>query len=731
MNDIISGVIEKFLFQNIDNGFAVAVLATKQEVITARGYLPGVQAGQEVELAGAWVTHAKFGRQFEIQQCKSQLPKSIVGLKKYLGSGAIKGIGPTYAKRLVDHFGLQTLEIIEKYPHRLAEVSGLGVKRIEKITSTFKDQKEISNIMIFLQERDISTALSTKIYKKYKEESLAILRQNPYKLADDLWGVSFKTADIIAKKMNFKHDSPERISSGIIFALTQATQQGHLYLELEELKKQAIELLELNIETDLPVLKQSLHKLYDLNKIKLLTYNNLNYLTLSQFFASEFGVSEKIKKLVSYPSSYNFNIDQIYKDLSQDKSEKNIKSVSLNEKQQLGILTCLQNKITVITGGPGTGKTTLIKKLLSVLDDAKVNYKLAAPTGRAAKRIIESTGRQALTLHRLLDFNPAIGKFNHNEENALNLNFLIIDEASMIDIFLAHAILKAVPYNAHIVFIGDIDQLPSVGAGNFLGDIIDSQKIACVKLTEIFRQAQDSLIITNAHKINNGEFPTTVSTGPIQDFIFIKEENPETLLNYLKRILFIDLKKNNISIQDAIILAPMNKGAAGAHMLNHLMQEILNSKNKSTGVTVGSHLFCLADKVMQIRNNYNKHVYNGDIGVIINIDKTEKEITILFDDKREVVYEFDELNELVLAYAISIHKSQGSEYPAVIVPIFMQHFMLLQRRLIYTALTRAKKRCIFIGQPKALAMAISNSKTLERITFLNKFLSNPEAIKFL
>lgn len=724
MNHSVTGIVERFLFQNGDNGFAVAILSTNssnEKSITACGYLTGIQIGQEVELLGDWVVHSKFGRQFQIEKCTSKLPKSLVGLKKYLGSGAIKGIGPTYAKRLVNYFGLEVLQIIEHHPHRLHEVEGLGQKRVEKIVSAWTDQKEISNIMIFLQERDISTSLAVKIYKKYKQQSLAVLHQNPYRLADDLWGVSFKIADDLAKKMGFKHDSIERAASGIIFTITNSTQQGHLYIELQNLKKQAEELLGLNSGQN--ILKKALHSLYEQDKIKLLTHEDLHYITLKKFYLSELGVAEKIKKLNSYKNSHTIDLGNVYKSLvSNEKKDQQESEVELNEKQQQGILTCLENKVTVITGGPGTGKTTLIKKLLEVLHANKLTYKLAAPTGRAAKRIMESTKKQAFTIHRLLDFNPITGQFNHNESNALDTDFLIIDEASMIDIFLAHSILKAISYKTNIVFIGDIDQLPSVGAGSFLNDIISSNKIACVRLTQIFRQAQDSLIILNAHKINHGQYPNSSLPGSKEDYSFIKEENPESISNHLKKIIYIDLPKWGIKPSQMAILCPMNRGLAGAHLINSSLQEILNHKNKSSGIAIGSQLFCLNDRVMQIRNNYNKHVYNGDIGYITDINKIDKEMVITFDSLREVIYEFDELNEITLAYAISIHKSQGSEFPAVVVPIFVQHYMLLQRKLIYTALTRAKKRCIFIGQTKALAMAINNNKSIERLTFLKKFL---------
>lgn len=716
--ELITGTIEKFLFQNDENGYAVFVLqAPQKKSITVTGYIPNIQVGQEVQLKGLWVFHSKFGKQFEVKQCVAQLPTTIVGLKKYLGSGLIKGIGRIYADKLVNYFGQDILSIIDKNPHRLKEIEGIGDKRVEKIEAAWKEQKEIANLMVFLQERDITPSLAARIYKQYRHESVAILLQNPYRLADEIWGVGFKTADEIAQKLGFDKHSPERFAAGILYTISTATQQGHLYVELQDLKSKTINLLSLTEQDHSDTLKLALHNLYNKDKIKLISEDNKHYLTLPSFYFSEKGVAERLKKILATQTNFSFNIDRIYHELRISNSGE----IQLNDDQQRGIISGLTNKITIITGGPGTGKTTLIKKLLKILDFERINYKLAAPTGRAAKRILESTGKFATTLHRLLEFDVNTMSFVHNESNALKLDFLIIDEASMIDIFLAHAILKALPTKAHLVLIGDINQLPSVGAGNFLHDLIESQKITCVRLTQIFRQAENSLIVVNAHRINSGTFPTTFLDGAKRDFMFIKEDDPEQITNHLKRILFVELNKHGLSYSDAIVLTPMNRGIVGTFSLNHTLQELLNANSpleiKQSGTT-----YKINDKVMQIRNNYDKQIFNGDIGTIESIDLEDRQITVNFSDQI-VTYEFDELNELVLAYAISIHKSQGSEYPAVIVPLFMQHYMLLQRNLIYTALTRAKKLCIFIGQTKALGIAIGNSKGCERLTFLTKFLT--------
>jgi exodeoxyribonuclease V alpha subunit len=711
----IKGTVERFIFQSPENGFSVIIVRLRDQQITATGNLSAVHAGQEVELEGSWNFHAKFGKQFVISSYKSCLPTTTSGLKKYLGSGLIKGIGKTYADRLVNAFGSEILNIIEHTPHRMAEVEGIGEKRINTITQAWKDQKEIANIMIFLQDKGISPAYAVKIYKKYGQESIAVLHENPYRLADEIWGIGFKTADAIAQKMGFAPTCLQRLASGILYALTSASNQGHLYVELENLREQTLTLLELAPD-DKALLKNALHDLYNREKIKLIVKQEKNFIGPVTHYYSEVNLAKRLLEINYFPSTMRVDIEKIYTNLRAPEAEE----INLNEKQQMGVLAALQNKVTIITGGPGTGKTTLLKKLLSILDREKISYKVAAPTGRAAKRITEGTGRYASTIHRLLEFDASTMRFVHNESNALKLDYLIVDEASMIDIFLALALIKATPLNAHILIIGDHDQLPSVGPGNFLKDCIMSDKFATIHLTEIFRQAQDSLIVVNAHRVNKGEFPTPFLPHAKKDFIYIKESNPENIVSHIKKLLFIELKKHNLNPTQAQILVPMNRGAVGTHALNHHIQEMLNPEKKPSinrmGVTYKE-----GDRIMQIRNNYDKHVFNGDLGIIETIDPEEQQIFVNFSDHM-VEYEFSELDELVLAYATTIHKSQGSEYPAVIIPIFMQHFTLLQRNLIYTAITRAKKLCIIVGDSRALGMAIKNNKIIQRLTFLADFL---------
>lgn len=717
----LKGVIDRFLFQNNENGYAVfSLMIDDRTSITVRGHLASVHPGQEVVLQGIWNTHPKFGKQFEAKSYSIQPPSTILGLKKYLGSGLIKGIGPSYAQKMVDHFGSAVLQIIDKNPERLHEVEGIGQKRIQQIIHAWKDQKEVSQVMVYLQEKGISTGFAAKIYKTYGQNSIAVITENPYKLADDIWGIGFKMADQLALAIGIAKNSLKRVKAGILFAISEHVSQGHLYVELQSLKQATLELLALDADQSELLLKNALHDLYNEAKIKLVSLDQNHYLTLSHYYFAEKGTAQKIVRLLQQPIQHTIDSNQVYQTLRVAGPHE----IELNEDQQRGILACLQNKITIITGGPGTGKTTLIKKLLSILDEHRLVYKLAAPTGRAAKRINEGTGKFALTIHRLLEFDVASRNFTKNEQNAIQTDYLIIDEASMIDVFLAHAIMKATPFNGHIVFIGDVDQLPSVGAGNFLNDLIASNKVTTIRLKHIFRQAQDSLIVVNAHRVNEGEFPVSSLENSKKDFIFIKENEPALVNQHLEHLFGKQLARIGIAPSDAMVLVPMNRGIVGTQQINVHLQTLLNPiKNDTKQLAHGLYRYTNGDRVMQIRNNYDKNVFNGDTGIIDDINITDKMVLVKFYD-RIVEYEYADLDELILAYAISIHKSQGSEYPAVIIPIFMQHFTLLQRNLIYTAITRAKKLCILIGQPKAIAMAIKNNKGLERLTFLQNYLTS-------
>jgi exodeoxyribonuclease V alpha subunit len=680
--------------------------------------LSHLHSGEMVTVEGTWVSHPKFGRQFEAQQCTAHAPTSLVGLKKYLSSGLVKGIGPVYAEKLVDHFGTDVLTIIDAHPEKLHSVPGIGTKRAATIIASWQNQKAISHIMVFLQDKGISSAYAIKIYKRYGADAITIVAENPYRLAQDVWGIGFTVADRIAQNLGFALDSLKRIKAGILFVITTALGNGHLYVELDALRTQTAKLLELDDTRKLSLIKNALHELHNAGTIVLISQGETHYVTQTQYYQTEQSVATNIKKLLSQKEKQILDLQTIYTKVRTQQYTQQ----QLSDDQQQGIMTCLQNAVTIITGGPGTGKTTLIKTLLALFDEQKIRYKLAAPTGRAAKRITESTGKQATTIHRLLEFDPTTMAFTRTENNALSLDVLIIDEASMIDIFLAHAILKALPYHAHLILLGDVDQLPPVGAGNFLNDLIASEMIPSVRLTQIFRQAQDSLIITNAHRINRGEFPLSDPTATKSDFIFLKEDDPAAMPERLRTIYTRILPRYGIRHAETVTLVPMKRGFVGTHNLNHLLQAIINPKKSDEELTHGHSVFRVDDRVMQIRNNYDKFVFNGDMGYIQQINTADHSMVIQFPEQR-VTYESSEIDELITAYAISVHKSQGSEFDAVIVPLFMQHFILLQRNLVYTAITRAKKVCIFIGESKAIALAIKNNTHKERCTFLKTFLT--------
>lgn len=710
--EVLTGVVERITFTNEENGFSVIKIKSKgfPDLVTVVGDMASVNVGSVVKLHGNWKYDSKYGKQFNVQFYKETVPATVAGIEKYLGSGLIKGIGPVNAKRIVRQFKEDTIRVIEEEPDKLIEVEGIGNKRVEMIKKAWQDQKEVKNIMLFLQSHGVSTSYAVKIYKTYSNESIKIVKENPYRLADDIWGIGFRTADKIAQQLGYDKDSYERCRSGVIYVLNQLSNDGHCFATKEQLVNETVKMLELTEENVTKTIEKMIEE-----KTIILDYENAIY--LPPFYYSEVGVAKRLKDIIEggYKES-DIDIDKIIYQVQKENS------IRYDDIQVNAIKTAAKSKVMVLTGGPGTGKTTTTLAIIKVFE--KMGYKvlLAAPTGRAAKRMSEATGMEAKTIHRLLEYKPPEG-YNKNAENLLDCDVLIIDETSMVDVILMYNLLKAVSNDTIVLLVGDADQLPSVGAGNVLKDIIDSKVVNVVKLNRIFRQAQNSKIIMNAHIINNGKFPD-LRGGKNSDFFFIEAE-PEVTVTQIKELCTRRLPayyKVN-PIEDIQVLCPMQRGETGTQNLNLVLQETLNKSEVS--ISYGGTRFKINDKVMQIKNNYDKNVFNGDMGRITNIDVEEKTITINFDDN-EIKYDVSELDEVVLAYATTIHKSQGSEYKIVIAPFSMQHYMMLQRNLLYTCVTRAKKVFILVGSKKAVGIAVRNNKNILRNTMLAKRLAENE-----
>ena len=707
----LSGIVERITFVSEENGFSVIKIKVtgQAELVVVVGNMASVNVGAVVELKGEWIFDSKYGRQFKVYAYEEKLPATIAGLERYLGSGLIKGIGPVNAKRIVREFKEDTLRVIEEAPDRLNEVEGIGSKRVEMIKNAWVEQKEIKNVMLFLQEYDVSIAYAVKIYKTYGNESIKVVQDNPYRLADDIWGIGFKIADKIATKLGFDQNSYARCRAGLIYVLNQLANEGHCFAFSEQLFKEAEEMLDI----ERALLEKALNMML---KEEIIILDGEDRIYLPSLYYSELGVAKRIKEITATDKPSAMKIME--KLIAQIQKEEKI---VYDEVQLEAIKEASDSKFMVLTGGPGTGKTTTTLAIIRVLEKTAAKILLAAPTGRAAKRLSEATGHDARTIHRLLEYKPPYG-YQKNSENPLECDVLIIDEMSMVDIILMYNLLKAVPYKAIVILVGDMDQLPSVGPGNVLKDIINSGEVKVVKLTRIFRQAQGSRIITNAHKINQGEFPY-LKGGSKSDFFFIEEDDTGRIVEQIKTLCAKRLPAyyRLDPINDIQVLTPMQRGVAGVRNLNEVLQETLNPT--AEGVTYGGVKYKLNDKVMQIRNNYDKNVFNGDIGRITFLNQEEKKVRIRFDHQ-VVNYDVTELDQIVLAYATTIHKSQGSEFKIVVAPFLTQHFIMLQRNLLYTCVTRAKKVMVLLGTKKAIAIALNNNKVEKRNTMLQERLKD-------
>ncbi len=778
MDNNLVGTVERIVYHNDENHWTVARLKLAEtstryrasdDLTTIVGNMPGINVGETLTLNGAWEIHPRHGRNFKVESFEPKLPSTADGIRRYLGSGLIKGIGPKTAERIVQRFGGDTLEVIESAPERLAEVSGISTKRVADIIRAWAEQKDVKNLMLFLQSHEVSASLAARIYKAYGSEAINVIRADPYQLAKDIHGVGFVTADGLARKLGLPEQSPQRHVAGLKHVLSQSTDDGHVFLPRGELLQRAAEALGAEPEA----LETALESLVRAGEVmveppiegdgkpgagEMRVY-------LAPFFHSERGAARRLRLLAETPSTLLFarNVDW-------DRALAGIEGqdagaahrIELAEGQRAAVQAALSTKVSVLTGGPGVGKTTTLRAVLRLLEHYGIKYCLAAPTGRAAKRMSEATGRQASTMHRLLEFSPGQNEFQYNEKNPLPYSFIIADESSMIDVLLFYALLKAVPPTAHLLLVGDADQLPSVGPGNVLRDVIASEAIPVSRLTHLFRQAQGSRIITTAHAINAGQIPRLDNQGTT-DLYFIREEDPDRALELLKTVVAQRAPRafGLDPLADVQVISPSNRGSLGVGNLNVQLQELLNPPQPGELVW-SQRVFRPGDKVMQIRNNYNKNVFNGDMGRVARLDREEQVVVVQYpaeglpikrdDDLAapgrgrnppappiiprpgggnvvEVAYEFAELDELVHAYAVSVHKSQGSEFPAVVMPLTTAHYQLLQRNLIYTAITRARRLCVLIGSPRALAIAVKNSAVDRRYTALAERLrANPPRV---
>ncbi len=722
-HETITGVVERLTFYSAESGYTVARLTRPRstELTTIVGSFANIQPGQTLQLTGFWRDHPQFGPQFQVVNYKETKPATLTGIEKYLGSGLIKGVGPVIARRIVAHFGLETLDIIENQIDRLIEVQGIAKKRIKLIKNAWETQKAIKEVMVFLQGHGVSTTYAVKIYKQYKDEAIATVTNNPYQLAADIYGIGFLTADKIARNIGIAPDSEFRYRAGIIHCLSEAAEDGHCYLPQSELIESVIKLL--TTESHQPTeeaiaqiikdmaLTDELIREWDEDKT-LLCYK-------PTYFHTEQNLAQLIRQRLEKP--VDTDIERVRDWIDRFTASRKIQ---LSEQQRQAVETAAYSKIMILTGGPGVGKTFTTYTIVSLWKAMGKSIALAAPTGRAAQRLGEMTGLEAKTIHRLLEFDPRSRGFKRDSENPLPHTAIIADEASMLDLFLAYSLVKAVLAGALLLLVGDIDQLPSVGPGQILADLINSGRVPVVRLTQVFRQAQTSAIITAAHQINRGIYPTIepISDNPVSDCIWHGGgHQPEHGVQAICELITDLIPRLGFNpATDVQVLCPMSRGLVGTRNLNTVLQQLINplSPNK-VEINRGGNLLREGDRIIQLTNDYNREVFNGDLGIILTIDTVEQEVTVLYGE-RTVVYDYADLNEIALAWSISIHKSQGSEYPVVILPIYMQHYMMLTRNLFYTGLTRAKKLAIVVGAKKAISLAVRSTDDQQRYTRLKQ-----------
>ncbi len=802
--ETLQGILERIVYEHPDTGYTVGRLSARDhaELITVVGNLASINPGESLLLQGQWVDNAKYGRQFQIEKYETILPANVVGLRKYLGSGLIKGIGPKMATLIVRKFGMDTMDVIENEPEKLARVPGIGRKRVQIIKEAWEAQREIKNVMLFLQSHDVSTAHAAKIYKTYGNDAIPIVTEDPYRLADDIYGIGFVTADTIAQKLGIDKDAPQRVQAGIKYVLSQKADDGHVFQRRAEL----IEACQTILEQETEAVEQGISVLVEEKEIINPSFtdlassdeqtsvseaqdayeisnqqpaaskekgisdahqeppltdnrqpitNNHSAIYLAPFYYAELGVANQFLRLLASDQGKPSTVPLLPNStpsLTQLEREMGIRFAL---QQREAIHTAMTTRALILTGGPGTGKTTTVVGMIRLFGAEGRRITLTAPTGRAVKRLSETTGSEAKTIHRLLEFSPQINGFKRNRQNPLDTDVVIVDETSMVDLVLMNRLMQAIRPTTTVILIGDTDQLPSVGAGNVLRELIDSQRISVIQLTEIFRQAQESMIVTNAHRINKGDFPELTGDTD-RNFFFMEEEDPEAITELICSIIADRLPRHYDyhPVDDIQLLCPMRRGTLGTENLNKRLQEVLNpeyaapvshpleksrfsearhhddrDRVTSEGVRTYKRMsepadrsqtaggFRIGDKVMQVRNNYDYDVFNGDIGRVVAIEHIDKKVYIQFPDK-QVAYDTADLGELVLAYATTIHKAQGSEYPAVVIPLHTQHYLMLQRNLLYTGITRAKERVVIVGTKRALGICIRNNQVMQRNSYL-------------